>query len=207
MFFVFLGNSQIVSSVKGPLDDYFKRNYDSTIIVHYSSGWGDEPNYLFLSKRFDTIYYYHYYKPFKINNDFDKVGPKNSHLNEYFQKRFEKNTHSYLSPYNDFDVYDDSFFWVFTEVSKGSLWEKIQTENLWNFVDSQDEKFRINEIRVEDGIICEYRLITYDKIIELNYYSPELYPINNQNHIRNRIVVVDKMINDFFSNHKINFKL
>ena len=128
-------------------------------------------------------------------------------LLELLKNRFEKNTHSYLSPYNDFDVYDDSFFWVFTEVSKGSLWEKIQTENLWNFVDSQDEKFRINEIRVEDGIICEYRLITYDKIIELNYYSPELYPINNQNHIRNRIVVVDKMINDFFSNHKINFKL
>ena len=206
MLFVIKGNSQINSSIKGPLDDYFQRNYDSTIIVHYSSAWGDRPDYFFIAKRFDTIYYYHYFKPFNINNDFDKVGPQNSHLHEYFQKRFEKNSHSFLSGYNEFDVYDDSFFWVFTEVSKGSLWEKIQSENIWNFVDSHNEKFRINEIDVEDGPISEYKLITYDKLVALYYKSPELYPINKQNHIRNRIVEIDKLMYGFFSKHKINFK-
>jgi hypothetical protein len=203
-----VGYSQIISSVKSPLEDFFKRNYDSTIILH---SWGDgsynEPDYVIISKRFDTIYYYHYYKPFNIDNLGDKVGPYNSNLSNYFINRFEKNSNSYLSPYNEYDIKDDSFFWVFTEISKGSLWEKVQTENIWNFIDKHNENFKKNEIQVNDGFEYEYRLVTHDKIIELNYNSPELYPKNKLYHFSNRIREVNKLIYNFYSNHKINFKL
>lgn len=196
-----VGYSQIISSVKSPLEDFFKRNYDSTIILH---SWGDgsynEPDYVIISKRFDTIYYYHYYKPFNIDNLGDKVGPYNSNLSNYFINRFEKNSNSYLSPYNEYDIKDDSFFWVFTEISKGSLWAKIQNENMWNLVENK----KIKQLSF-DGSEFEFKLITQDKVIKLYYYSPEDYPISELYHVQNRVNEVVKEIYNFFKKHQIEF--
>ena len=207
VFYCFLGYSQKMDTISNPLEKVFQENYDSTIFYHSYSVFEDNPDFYIVGKKDDTIYYYHYYisptqYPTKEN------GPFNSDIRKLFMNRYLNNRRNnrISKIYSKIDL-DDNFFWVTTEVSKGSLWEMIQNENIWNFVDDRNEKLK-NEViaNVIDGGGCYFKLITRDKVTFLSYWVPGVYPENNKNHIRNRIIEIESLINKFYSTHKIQYK-
>ncbi len=195
--------SQTKDSISNPLEKFFHDNFDSTIFYHTFSYFKNNPDFYIVGKKDDTIYYYHYDKhptqePSKLS------GPFKSGLQMFFVNRFINNRR-FSKIYPKIDL-DDNFFWVNTEVTKGSLWEKIQTENLWNFVDDRSELLK-NEpsLDVLDGGGCSFKLITTDKVISLSYWNPDVYPKDNKNHIRNKIVEIGGLLNDYYSTHKIKY--
>jgi len=187
--------SQTIDSISNPLEKVFQTSFDSTISFHTYSAWGDNGEYFFMGKKNDTIYYYRYFNPIKTLRK--NVGPYESILSQSLLS----NHYKYLrSDYYKTISIDDRFFWVFTEISKGSLWENIQNENMWNLVENKN----IKQLS-QDGSEYEFKLITQNKVIKLYYYSPEDYPISDLYHVQNRINEVVKWINNFYKNHQIKF--
>jgi hypothetical protein len=52
-----------------------------------------------------------------------------------------------------------------------------------------------------------FKLITKDKIIELNYYEPEFYNQEYFNQSRDNIVKIEKIITGFYKNLENQFTL
>jgi|694.fasta_scaffold76521_9 hypothetical protein len=187
--------SQTIDSISNPLEKVFQTSFDSTISFHAYSAWGDKGEYFFIGKKSDTIYYYRYFNP--IKNLKKNIGPYESSLSQ----SLKNNHYKYIgSDYYKTINIDDRFFWVFTEISKGSLWAKIQNENMWNLVENK----KIKQLSF-DGSEFEFKLITQDKVIKLYYYSPEDYPISELYHVQNRVNEVVKEIYNFFKKHQIEF--
>ena len=142
--------SQTKDSISNPLEKFFHDNFDSTIFYHTFSYFKNNPDFYIVGKKDDTIYYYHYDKhptqePSKLS------GPFKSGLQMFFVNRFINNRR-FSKIYPKIDL-DDNFFWVNTEVSKGSLWERIQTENLWNFIDDRSELLKKEPLKYQKQVI------------------------------------------------------
>jgi len=199
------GYSQKIDSVSNPLEKFFQENYDSTIFYHTYSYFKNNPDFYIVGKKDDTIYYYHYDKH-PTQGPTKMIGPFKSGLTKFFVNRFiNNNRFSKVYPIINLD---DNFFWVNTEVLKGSLWEKIQSENIWNLVDDRSELLR-NEPSPDilDGGGCSFKLITNNKVISLSYWVPQVYSKDERNHVRNRIVEIGNLLNDYYSTHKIQFEV
>ncbi len=147
-----------------------------------------------MGKKEDTIYYYYYYNN-KLEFPSKNIGPYNSKLYDKFISKYIDGLRK--SRKSKMDI-NDSFFWVLTETSKNSLWEKIQSENLWIFIDDENEEMKFDFNTVLDGHNSYFYLITKDNVINLSYFVPDLFPRIPDNHIRNRIVDVDKLIFNFY---------
>ncbi len=191
VFLGMVGYSQTNDTISSPLEKFFQENYDSTII-HGSYNTYNNPVFI-MGKKEDTIYYYYYNN--KLEFPSKNIGPYNSKLYDKFISKYIDGLRK--SRKSKMDI-NDSFFWVLTETSKNSLWEKIQSENLWIFIDDENEEMKFDFSTVLDGHNSYFYLITKDKVINLSYFVPDLFPRIPDNHIRNRIVDVDKLIFNFY---------
>lgn len=191
MFLGMVGYSQTNDTISNPLEKFFQENYDSTII--YSSyNPNDIPLYV-IGKKDDTIYYYYYYK-LKLDFPSKNIGPYNTIL-----KFRSKYIDSLRKRRKDILDIDESFFWVLTENTKNSLWEKIQSENLWNFIDDNSVELKSDFYDILDGNGSSFTLITKNKVMELSYFVPNTFPRIPKNHIRSRIVDIDGLIVNFYT--------
>ena len=197
-FFGIKSYSQTKESISNELEEIFQKSFDSTIIFHTYSNWGDSGEYFFIGKKNDTIYYYRYFSPIKqLSNK--HYGPKNSVIDGlYYYNKFYR----YHKPFNNLNL-NDKFYWIYSEKTKGSLWERIQNFNMWKMVDEEDEYLRKSAIGITDGGECLFKLITNKELVKLYYYSPWDYPIKESNKVRNQIKLVVEWIYDFYKNHKL----
>ena len=202
ILFCFFGFAQKKDSISNPLEQLFQDSFDSTISLHSYSDLKDRGEYFFIGKKNDTIYYYRYYKPIKQSPKL-QFGPKNSKIYYSYYGYMHKSEHLY-NPKLEFD---DKFFYVFSEHSVGSLWESIQKINLWNMVDEYDSKLIKSRNIIMDGMEYDFKLITRNEVIKLHYISPEDYPINDSNKVRNEINHIIDFIHQFYNNHKVEFTI
>ena len=191
MSFGMVGYSQKIVSVSNPLEKFFQENYDSTII--YKSYNPNDIQIYVIGKKDDTIYYYYYYK-LKLEFPSKNIGPYNTLLE--FRSRYVDLLRKRRK--DNLDI-DESFFWVLTENTKKSLWEKIQSENLWNFIDDNSVELKSDFYDIVDGYSSSFTLITINKVMELSYFVPNTFSRIPKNHIRNRIVDVDGLIVNFYT--------
>lgn len=200
--FSFIGYSQTKDSISNPLEKLFQDSFDSTISYHGYSNWGDNGEYFFIGKKNDSIYYYRYYNPISQSPKL-QFGPRNSKIyTKYYFYLYDRkhNGNSYLT-------FDDKFFFVKSEKLSGSLWESIQKINLWNMVDEYNDDLLKSRIIILDGGEYVFKLITNKEVKKLYYISPEDYPKNDTNKVRNRINEVIDLIYIFYKNHKIEFNI
>jgi hypothetical protein len=194
--------SQKKDSISNPLEQLFQESFDSTISYHGYSNWGEKGDYYFIGKKNDSIYYYRYFNP---RNQSPKLqfGPLNSKIYTSYYFYLYNRKHIY-NPYLNFD---DKFFFVKSEKLSGSLWESIQKINLWDMVDENNENLFRSRMIIMDGGEYVFKLITNNEVKKLYYISPEDYPINDINKVRNRINEVIELIYIFYKNHKIEFNI
>jgi hypothetical protein len=203
LFFCFNSYSQTKDTISNPLEKVFQSSFDSTICFYPYYGLDTKVERFFIGKKGDTIYYYSYSKLIKQSRK-NKVGPKDSMI-ERLLRYNNSNNSPQPSNYKTMDI-DDRFFWVFNEISKGSLWVKIQNENLWELIENTKEIDNQPNFELEsDTPLYIFKLITRDKVIKLDFSSLEKYPISNLYHVRYRITKVINWINDFYKNHKVEF--
>lgn len=205
MSFGVVGYSQTIDSISNPLEKVFQSSFDSTICFYPYYGLDTKVERFFIGKKGDTIYYYSYSKLIKQSRN-NKVGPKDSMIERLLRYNNSNNSPK-SSNYKTVDI-DDRFFWVFNEISKGSLWVKIQNENLWELIEYTKEIDNQPNFEFESETPQYiFKLITRDKVIKLDYSSLEKYPISNLYHVRYRITKVINWINNFYKNHKVEFTI
>lgn len=203
LFLGIIGNSQTKDTTLNPLEKFFQENYDSTIFYHSYNVFENKPDFYIIGKKNDTIYYYHYSK-IRTQQPTKLVGPYKSGLVHFFIRRHNNNTR--LGKIQSKIELDDSFYWIHREVSEGSIWEKIQSENIWNFIDDNNPILSKEVFKdVIDGRGCYFRLITNDNVTSISYWNPDVYPLNTKNHIRNRIVEIESILSNFYKNHEIKY--
>jgi hypothetical protein len=205
IFFILLfqfGYSQTKDSISNPLEQLFQESFDSTISYHGYSNWGDNGDYYFIGKKNDSIYYYRYFNPINQSQKLHFF-PLNSKI--YISYNFYLYNRNHI--YNPYLKLDDKFFFVKSEKLSGSLWESIQKINLWDMVDENNENLFKSRMIIMDGGEYVFKLITNNEVKKLYYISPEDYPINDINKVRNRINEVIELIYIFYKNHKIEFNI
>ena len=200
VFSVLTGYSQIKDSISNPLEQLFQDSFDSAFSLHSYSDLKDRGEYFFVGKKNDTIYYYRYFNLIKQSPRL-QFGPKNSKIYYNYYGYMYKSEHLY-NPKLEFD---DKFFYVYSEHSVGSLWEDIQKTNLWNLVDEYDSKLIKSRNIIMDGMEYDFKLFTYKDVIKLHYISPEDYPTNDTNKVRNQINHIIDLIYQFYEKHKVEF--
>lgn len=186
-------------TVFSPLEEFFQKNYDSTVIYYKVDAFQSLPVYYILAKANDTVYYYQY----KFNENgypADHVGPRASGMNYKLYKIYMN--YSYKSK-PDINTY---FSWLKTEKTNGSLWENIQSNNLWNFIDDHNIELIKDEedhrYEILDGHAYVFRLITKNEVIFLLYDCPEIFNSFKENATRKKIIDLKKSIVDYFNEIK-----
>lgn len=186
-------------TVFNPLEEFFEKNYDSTVIYYMTDAFQSLPVFYILAKANDTVYYYQY----KFNENgypADHVSPRNSGMNYKLYKIY-MNYRFKLKP--DINTY---FSWLKTENTNGSLWENIRSNNLWNFKDDNNIELIKDEeghkYEILDGSSYVFRLITKKEVISLVYFCPEIYNSFKENATRKKIIDLQKSIIDYFNKIK-----
>ena len=182
MFLGMVGYSQKIVSVSNPLEEYFQKNYDSTIF-HYSSG-SVGPFIYIISKKGNKLYNYKYH-----NTTFEdvgvskhEVGPLDKELKEFFTSRLEKfkkikpSINQYFTFFNtdsisNIKIRKMSYYGKEGEVDEiySPLWIILQNFNLWNLKDESNEGLRnsIDSNGVNSNDI--FVLITKGQVKKLEY--------------------------------------
>ena len=177
-----VGYSQKIVSVSNPLEEYFQKNYDSTIF-HYSSG-SIGPFIYIISKKGNKLYNYKYH-----NTTFEdvgvskhEVGPLDKELKEVFTSRLEKfkkikpSINQYFTFFNtdsisNIKIRKMSYYGKEGEVDEiySPLWIILQNFNLWNLKDESNEGLRnsIDSNGVNSNDI--FVLITKGQVKKLEY--------------------------------------
>ena len=187
------GFSQKIISAENPLEEILQKDYDSSILYSYSNP-GYDYNYLIISKKDNLVYFYRYASPLKTLISSGRIAPNNSNI----RSKLVDNQLKFIGTKPDINSY---FSWVDTKLASESIWKDISKYNLWNFID--DDK--IDPV----GYVCDtesshegsdiYKLLTKDKIINLNYYNPR--GMNKDckfNQTRADIVKIEEIISEFF---------
>ena len=188
-----IGFSQKIISAENPLEEILQKDYDSSILYSYSNP-GYDYNYLIISKKDDIVYFYRYASPLKTLISSGRIAPNNSNI----RSKLVDNQLKFIGTNPDVNSY---FSWVDTKLASESIWRDISKYNLWNFID--DDK--IDPV----GYVCDtesshegseiYKLLTKDKIINLNYYNPR--GMNKDckfNQTRADIIKIQEIISKFF---------
>ena len=188
----FNGFSQEIISASNPLEEILQKDFDSTILFSYSNR-GYYHNYLIIAKKDSLVYFYRYSSPLKSTLS-SGYAPYNSDI----QSKLISNQIRFVETKPSINEY---FSWVDTKLASESIWRDISKYNLWNFID--DDK--IDPV----GYVCDtesshegseiYKLLTKDKIINLNYYNPR--GMNKDckfNQTRADIIKIQEIISKFF---------
>ena len=188
-----VGYSQKIVSVSNPLEKILQNDFDSTIIYSISSNWDNSPNYFIISKKSNQVYFYRY----SINHKRyagRMISPMESEL---FLKLIHLDS-DFKSTKPDINVF---FKWIDTEYVDSSIWREIIKYEPWNLIDDRNIKIESDrKFDIFDGVHLEFKLITKDKIVQLNYYEPQFYNEHNFNQSRDIIVKIEKIITGFYKN-------
>jgi len=186
MFLGMVGYSQKIVSVSNPLEEYFQKNYDSTIIYHLNSNTKENKKYYILSRKGDKLYYYLCDSVFISDS---KNTDKN--IDQYVKSNDKGNNYLHLIPSD-------------TITNKESLWSEIQKINLWNIIDDKNDivredykkkKFTSKGQKEIHTLIYKsrkdekhfFKLITNNKIIKLEYNELFISDYVNESITRKKI--------------------
>ncbi len=195
LIFGMVGYSQKIVSVSNPLEKIFQNDFDSTIIYSIRSNWDNSPNYFIVSKKSNVIYFYRY----SINRK-TYLGRDFSPMKSELSKKLIDLVVDFKSTKPDVNPY---FKWIDTKYLDSSIWREIIKYELWNLIDDRNIKIESDrQFDIYDGVDLEFKLITKDKIVQLNYYEPEFYNEHNFNQSRASIIKIEKIIRGFYENIK-----
>lgn len=169
---------------KTPLHQFFKNNFDSTIIYFQWSSWNISPNYYILSKKDSNVYYFTYTSPYRKVKGYNYPG--NLDLKFITEDLiFEKTipgTNRYLFPIQ-----------FYYSVRK-KYWSEVNSDNLWNLTDRIPLSKKCDS---EDGGEDTYYLITKSNIRLLSFYDADFFEecdsknINRENEIKTRNFILN----------------
>ncbi len=152
-----VGYSQKIVSVSNPLEEYFQKNYDSTIFYYSSNSVG--PFIYIISKKGHKLFNYKYhnttFEDVGVSYNEYEVGPLDKELRNIFISRLDKfkKTKPSINQYFRFFDTDStsniktmkmSYYGKEGEVDEiySPLWIILQNFNLWNLKDESNEGFR-----------------------------------------------------------------
>lgn len=191
LLFFMSGYCQKIVSPLNPLEKLLQKEFDTTILYSATSNWDTKPNFYIISKDGNYIYFYQYNIHHKSYSG-KMIAPRKS---EIFPKLFSldnniKNVQPDLNQY---------FKWVDTRNINSSIWEAIVNYGLWNLVDDTSKKLHLgSECGITDGVGVEIKLISKDKIVQLNYYDPEGLNECKFDQTRDIITKVGRLIMEFY---------
>ena len=191
------GLTQKIISASNPLEEILQKDFDSTILYSYSNR-SYRPNYLIIAKKDSLVYFYRYSSPLK-NNFIDNKVPYNSDT----RLKLITNQLEFVETKPDINSY---FSWVSTKLSNESIWKDIIKYNIWNLVDGAKLDSLDTNCETELHMGYEiFKLITKDKIIQLQYYNPRgLNEDCKFNQTRDDIIKIEEIIFEYF---KLSIKL
>jgi hypothetical protein len=152
-----VGYSQKIVSVSNPLEEYFQKNYDSTIFYYSSNSVG--PFIYIISKKGHKLFNYKYhnttFEDVGVSYNEYEVGPLDKDLKNIFISRLEKfkKTKPSINQYfrffdsdstNNIKTMKMSYYGKEGEVDEiySPLWIILQNFNLWSFKDESNDGFR-----------------------------------------------------------------
>ena len=195
-----VGYSQKIVSVSNPLEEYFQKNYDSTIFYYRSQSVG--PFIYIISKKGDKLYNYKYhnttFEDVGISYEKDEIGPLDKELRKVFTIRLEKfkktkpSINQYFRFFNtdsisNIKIMKMSYYGKEGEVDElwNPLWLVLQNFNLWSLKDESNEELRnsVNSNGVNRKDI--FVLITKGEVKKLEYR--ELNFPNEKDELRKKV--------------------
>ena len=188
----FNGFSQEIISASNPLEEILQKDFDSTILFSYSNR-GYYHNYLIIAKKDSLVYFYRYSSPLK-NNFIDNKVPYNSDT----LLKLITNQLEFVETKPDINSY---FSWVDTKSSNKSIWKDITKYNIWNLVDGAKLDSLDTNCETELHMGYEiFKLITKDKIIQLQYYDPKgQNEICKFNQTLDDVIKIEEIIFEYFN--------
>lgn len=182
MFLGVVGYSQKIVSVSNPLEEYFQKNYDSTIFLYKSENI--KPFIYIISKKGDKLYNhtYTYFNSLSLSEqssldksfqnillgNFKKTIPSN---NQYL-KLFETDSISNIK-IGKISLIDNGKKGDVDELYS-PLWLKLQEFNLWSLMDDNNEKYRKSHNSISPNEIYKkdiFVLITKNEVRKLEYIN------------------------------------
>jgi len=182
MSFGIVGYSQKIVSVSNPLEEYFQKNYDSTIFLYKSNNI--KPLIYIISKKGDKLfnYTYTYFNSLSLSeqrlldtsiqnvlvSNFNKTIPSN---NQYLEL-FETDSISHIK-FGKISLFDNGKKGDVDELYS-PLWLKLQEFNLWSLMDDNNEKYRKSHNSISPNEIYKkdiFVLITKNQVRKLEYIN------------------------------------
>ena len=177
-----VGYSQKIVSVSNPLEEYFQKNYDSTIFLYKSNNI--KPLIYIISKKGDKLfnYTYTYFNSLSLSeqrlldtsiqnvlvSNFNKTIPSN---NQYLEL-FETDSISNIK-FGKISLFDNGKKGDVDELYS-PLWLKLQEFNLWSLMDDNNEKYRKSHNSISPNEIYKkdiFVLITKNQVRKLEYLN------------------------------------
>jgi len=189
----FNGFSQEIISASNHLEEILQKDFDSTILYSYSNR-GYYHNYLIIAKKDSLVYFYRYSSPLESTLS-SGYAPYNSDI----QSKLISNQIRFVETKPSINEY---FSWLDTKSSNESIWKDITKYNLWNLVDSHkhDSLDTICETTTFDMGYEIFKLLTKDKIIQLQYYDPRGQNKDCKfNQTRDDIIKIEETIFKYFN--------
>ena len=195
------GYSQKIVSVSNPLEEYFQKNYDSTIFLYKSNSV--EPFIYIISKKGNKLYNYRYiyttYEDLGLSYNEYEVGPLNKELKDVFTSRLEKfkktkpSINQYFRFYNTDSISNLRIDYYGKKNGKGEitnpLWLILQNLNIWNLVDESNEEYRKSNNSIsfnKSGKKDIFVLITKGQVKKLEYLELDR-PFNEKEERRKKV--------------------
>ena len=187
------GFTQKIISASNPLEEILQKDFDSTILYSYSNR-SYRPNYLIIAKKDSLVYFYRY-----SSLDKNFYSRDNAPLNSDIHSKLISNQLEFIETKPSINDY---FSWVDTKSSNKSIWKDITKYNIWNLVDgakldSLDTTCETTTFGMGYEI---FKLITKDKIIQLQYYDPKgQNEICKFNQTLDDIIKIEEIIFEYFN--------
>jgi hypothetical protein len=184
------GFTQKIISASNPLEEILQKDFDSTILYSYSNR-SYRPNYLIIAKKDSLVFFYRYSS---IDKDFGSRD--NAPLNSDIHSKLISNQLNFIETKPSINEY---FSWVDTKSSYKSIWKDIARYNLWNLVDGAKIDSLDTNCETDFHLGYEiFKLLTKDKIIQLQYYNPRGMNDCKFNQTRDDIIKIEEIIFEYF---------
>ena len=183
--------SQKIISASNPLEEILQENFDSTILYLHSKWKSYSPNYLIIAKKDSLVYFYRYSS---LDNKFGSRD--NAPLNSDIHSKLISNQLKFIETKPNINEY---FSWVDTKSSDKSIWKDITKYNLWNLVDGAKLDSLDTNCETDFHLGYEiFKLLTKDKIIQLQYYDPRGMNDCKFNQTLDDIIKIEEIIFEYF---------
>ena len=185
------GLTQKIISASNPLEEILQKDFDSTILYSYSNR-GYYHNYLIIAKKDSLVYFYRYSSPLKSTLS-SGYAPYNSDI----QSKLISNQIRFVETKPSINEY---FSWVDTKSSNKTIWKDIAKYNIWNLVDGDKIDSLDTNCETEFHLGYEiFKLLTKDKIIQLQYYDPRGMNDCKFNQTLDDIIKIEETIFKYFN--------